>query len=63
MLSNHIKAKTSAIIQKLRYNYIPPSCYNISDKVNPVLRLTLGNANANLFTMNIRVNISLITAF
>lgn len=40
MMNNY--SKLVRLTQKNRYSFIPPSCYDIQHKINPIINVTLG---------------------
>lgn len=45
-----------ALTQNIKYNFQPPSCYNIEAKPNPVVCVTLGNDQGAFCDLHFRVN-------
>lgn len=43
------------LTQKNKYTFIPPSCYNIESKPNPVINVVLGNDQADFCNIQFRV--------
>lgn len=46
-----------------KFTYIPPSCYDIKSKVNPIINVTLGNDNSDFCNIQFRVIYSLWQLF
>lgn len=49
-------ANPSRLTQTLRYNYTPVSNYQLQNKINPVVSVTLGNEKETLFDLQFRVH-------
>lgn len=52
-----------SLIQSLRYSFIPPSCYDIEAKPNPIVCVTLGNDDGAFCDLHFRVFFYINTAF
>ena len=48
--------KKTPITFNCKYTYLPPSCYDISTKPNPVVSVTLGNSKVTVCDLQFRVN-------
>ena len=46
---------TGSILRHIRYTFIPPSCYDIDAKPNPVVSVTLGTEEASYCDLHFRV--------
>ena len=42
---------------KNKYTFVPPSCYDIQSKPNPVINVTLGTDQADFCNIQFRVNL------
>lgn len=49
------KPRLPLLLTSIRYNFIPPSCYDISAKPNPVICVTLGNEEGAFCDLHFRV--------
>jgi hypothetical protein len=47
---------TPSLIRNLKYTFIPPSCYDIQTKPNPVVCVTLGNDSGAFCDLHFRVS-------
>ncbi len=47
----------SGLLLGLKYNYTPVSNYQIQNKVNPIISVTLGNDSHALFDIHFRVKV------
>lgn len=47
---------SSSLLRKVRYNYIPVSCYELKNKVNPVVGVKIGNNEAEFCELEFRVH-------
>ena len=46
---------TSSLTRSVKYTFIPPSCYDLQVKPNPVVCVTLGNDNGAFCDLHFRV--------
>lgn len=53
--------KRTPITFNCRYTFLPPSCYNIEAKPNPVISVTLGNSKAAVCDLHFRVHAQLFS--
>lgn len=54
-----IATKYMRLTHANKFTFIPPSCYNISSKPNPVINVTLGNDQFDLCVVQFRVIIKI----
>jgi hypothetical protein len=56
-----IKIATHSVrlLHQNKFNFIPPSCYNVESKPNPVINVTLGTDQADFCNIQFRVFSSL----
>ncbi len=51
---------SSSLTRTVRYTFIPPSCYDLQVKPNPVVCVTLGNDQGAVCDLHFRVTIRLL---
>lgn len=54
---------STPILHSQKYTFIPPSCYDINTKPNPVVSITLGNDEGSYCNLDFRVYYHLFSAF
>lgn len=47
---------STTILHSQKYTFIPPSCYDISTKPNPIVSISLGSDEGSYCHLNLRVN-------
>lgn len=51
------------LTHKNKFSYIPPSCYKVESKANPVINVVLGNDQADFCNIQFRVKFIINSAF
>lgn len=52
-----IVSQSLRLTHQTKYNFIPPSCYKIESKPNPVINVVLGTDQADVCTLQFRVKL------
>lgn len=56
-----IATQCMRLTQKNKFTFVPPSCYNIESKPNPVINVVLGTDQADFCTIQFRVFFDIMT--
>lgn len=56
-----IATQCMRLTQKNKFTFVPPSCYNIESKPNPVINVVLGTDQADFCTIQFRVFFGIMT--